>query len=144
MTEYDTIALLKECDSGTRMAVSSFDEVMDRVRDPGMRELLRKSRRHHEELGDEIHALLDRHGKDPKDPGPVAKGMSWLKTNMTLAMDASDSAVAGLMTDGCDMGIKSLHQRLNQYPGADPKAKAMCRRLICIEEELERDLRSYL
>ena len=36
--------------------------------------------------------------------------MSWMKTNMKLAMDTSDAAIADLMTDGCNMGVKSLHK----------------------------------
>ena len=74
----------------------------------------------------------------------MAKGMSWLKTNMKMSMNDSDSTVADLLTDGCNMGIKSLYKYLNQYPAADKKAKELCNKLIDIEEELRRDLRAYL
>jgi len=48
------------------------------------------------------------------------------------------------MTDGCNMGIKSLHRCLNQYAEADEKAKDIAKRLINIEEKLTVDIRSYL
>ena len=40
---------------------------------------------------------------------------SWAKTNLLLAADGNDSRIAGLMTDGCNMGVKSLNKYLNQY-----------------------------
>ena len=33
MENKDTINLLKECDSGTKMAVASIDEVLERIQD---------------------------------------------------------------------------------------------------------------
>ena len=144
MENNDTVLLLKECDSGTKMAVSSIDEVLDKITDPDMRRLLSKSRNHHEQLGNEIHSLLIRYDSEEKDPGLMAKGMSWLKTNMKISMDESNASVAELMTDGCDMGIKSLYQYLNQYQSADRTSKEICKKLISIEEEFRRDLHCYL
>lgn len=144
MTNNDTINLLKECDAGSKMAVSTIDEVMEKVQDSGMKQLLRESREHHEKLGNEIHSqLIDRHSQE-KDPSAMAKGMSWMKTNMKLGMDNSDAAIADLMTDGCNMGIKSLHKYFNQYKEADEPAKGLCKDLISIEEELCKDLQKYL
>lgn len=140
----DTVKLLKECDAGSKMATASIDEVLDRVEDANMKKLLTESREHHEKLGNDIHSLLLEHGSDEKDPNPMAKSMSWIKTNMKLTMDESDATIADLMTDGCDMGTKSLYRYLNQYQAADTTSKDICRRLISIEEELRTGLRSYL
>lgn len=140
----DTVKLLRECDAGTKMAVSSIDEVLDKVSDTGMRQLLEESRSHHTKLGNEIHSRLNSHGSAEKDPTAMAKGMSWMKTNMKLGMDGSDTAVADLLTDGCNMGVKSLNQYLNQYKAADDESKKMCTKLISIEEKLCKDLTKYL
>lgn len=144
MEHNDTIDLLKECDAGTKMAVSSIDEVLEKIRDSSMKDLLTESKGHHEELRGEIHEKLRNLGAAEKDPNPMAKGMSWMKTNMKMKMDESDAAIADLITDGCNMGIKSLHKYLNQYKAADSTSQEMCRRLISIEEQLEHSLRSYL
>jgi len=144
MENKDTIRLLKECDAGTKMAVASFDEVLDQIKDTHLKQLMTESREHHEKLGDEIHALLLEYHSDEKEPNPIAKGMSWLKTNMKLTMDNCDSTIADLITDGCNMGVKSLNKYLNQYPTADSKVKNICERLIKIEEKLGEDLRIYL
>ncbi len=144
MEENDTIRLLKECDSGTKMAVSTINEVLERIQGSSMRKLLTESKEHHESLGNEIHSLLDKHQSGEKDPNPIAKGMSWLKTNMKMGMEDSDATVADLITDGCNMGIKSLHKYLNQYTAADKTSKDICKRLVSIEEKLCEDLRAYL
>ena len=144
MANSDTIKLLKECDAGSKMAVTSIDDVMEYVSDESMKQLLKESKKHHEKLGNEIHEALKQRDASEKEPSMIAKGMSWMKTNMKLTMDDSDSVVAELITDGCDMGVKSLYQYLNDYNEAEHEAKALCKRLIGIEEDLRKELRKYL
>ncbi len=144
MTSSDTVYLLKECNSGTKMAVSSIDEVLDKVNDGEMKNILEESKSHHEKLCDEIHTLLSENHGEEKDPNPLAKGMSWIKTNVKLAMDNNDKTIADIMIDGCNMGIKSLNKYLNQYQNADNTSKNICEKLITIEEKLCRDLKVYL
>lgn len=145
MENTDTINLLQECDSGTKMAVTSIDEILDKIHDEKLIDLLNESKRHHEKLGNDLHELLRQYHVEDKDPSLMVKSMSWFKTNMKVGMsEDSDKTAAGLMTDGCDMGIKSLHKYLNQYKDANHTAKAICSRLINIEETLRNDLRKYL
>ena len=126
------------------MAVTSLNEVMEYVQDQKFSQLLAQSKEHHENLGNEIHSLLLEYHSEEKDPNPMAKSMSWLKTNMKMSMDKSDATVADLLTDGCNMGIKSLYKYMNQYPAADKKVIHLCNNLIDIERELRKDLRDYL
>lgn len=144
MENADTIHLLRECDAGSKMAVTSIDDVIDKVTSSEMMKLLLESKKHHEKLGNELHELLNEEGSGEKDPSAIAKGMSWIKTNVKIGMDGSDRTIADLMVDGCDMGIKSLFQYLNQYKKADSSAKELCKRLISIEDELRRKLYDYL
>ena len=144
MIEEDTIKLLRECNAGIKMGVSSIDEVLPKVKSQELRGSLEKSRQAHGKLGDETHAMLARYGDEGKEPSPVAKGMSWMKTNVRLVMNESDATIAGLMTDGCNMGVKSLGKYLNQYAAADEEAKDITRRLMALEEQLAEDVRRFL
>ncbi len=144
MRSNDTIKLLRECDAGTKMAVSSIDEVLEKVTDSKLKELLQESKEHHKDLEQTINELLDKYQEDEKEPNPMAKSMSWMKTNMKLYMDNSDATIADLLTDGCDMGVKSLVRYLNQYKAADEESKSICNKLITIEEELRKELWKYL
>ena len=140
----DTIKLLKECDAGSKMAVSSIDDVLDNVESKELLELLKETKKHHEKLGNDLHSMLNEHQADEKDPSMIAKGMSKMKTNMKMGMDHSDETIADLIVDGCDMGIKSLQRYLNKYPASDKSAKDICNRLISIEDELRKKLYAYL
>jgi len=59
-------------------------------------------------------------------------------------VDDSDDRIADLMTDGCNMGVKSLSKYLNQYKAADETSKDIAKRLIHLEAQLATDLRCYL
>ncbi len=144
MVEQDTIKLLRECDAGVKMGVSSIDDVLDNIHQKEFEKLLTDCKNKHEKLGREIEELLEKYKDDGKDPAVMAKGMSWVKTNIMLAMDDSDKTVADIMTDGCNMGVKSLNKYLNKYKAADETSKDVAKRLINLEEKLAVDIRSYL
>ena len=144
MIEQDTIKLLRECDAGVKMGISSIDDVIDHVKKEDFRKKLDKCRREHEQLHCKILQELERYKDDGKNPNPIAKGMSWMKTNMKLSMEDSDATIAELMTDGCNMGVKSLNRYLNQYKAADEISKDMAKRLIKLEEQLVVEIRQYL
>ena len=144
MIEQDTVKLLRECDAGVKMGISSIEDVEDRVRADKLRKRLTACKAEHRKLEKEIRSQLDRYQDDGKAPNPMAKGMSWMKTNMKLAMEESDETIADLMTDGCNMGVKSLNKYLNEYEAADEVSKDIAKRLINLEEKLAVDIRSYL
>ena len=144
MVEQDTIKLLRECDAGVKMGISSIEEVLDNVGDKQLEKILTGCKEEHDKLDNEIQKLLDKYKDDGKDPRPIAKGMSWMKTNIMLAVNESDSTIADLMTDGCNMGVKSLNKYLNKYKAADEVSKDIAKRLINLEEKLAVDIREYL
>lgn len=144
MIKQDTIKLLRECDAGVKMGITSIDDVQDYVKNTELLRILTNSKDKHIELEKEIDALLTQLHDDGKDPNPIAKGMSWAKTNLKLVMENSDQTIAGLITDGCGMGTKTLTRYLNQYPETDEQAKTLVRKLIKTEEKLAEDMRPYL
>ena len=144
MIEQDTVKLLRECDAGVKMGVDSIESVVDYVGDPQLRSRLADCRSDHESLDRELQQLLDKYHDDGKNPNPMATGMSWIKTNMMLMADRSDNTIADLMTDGCNMGVKSLNKYLNEYKAADEVSKDITKRLINLEEQLTIDMRDFL
>ena len=144
MIEQDTVKLLRECDAGIKMGIKSINDVLDRVTDKTYYQELKECRQEHEELQGEIQQLLGKYQDEGKKPNPIATGMSWVKTNVKLGMDESDSTIADLMTDGCNMGVKSLNRYLNQYKAADEVSKDITKRLIHLEQKLTEQSREYL
>lgn len=144
MVEDDTIKLLRECDAGVRMGVASIEEVLDSVADDTFRKCLNECKNKHNKLKSEIEELLNKYHDEGKGLSPMAKSMSRMKIDMKLALDKSDNTIANLMTDGCNMGVKTLNRYLNQYKAADEKSKDIAKRLINLEEKLAVDIRGFL
>ena len=144
MIEQDTIKLLRECDSGIKMGVSAIDEVLKDVHDEELKKYLQDSLGENEKIKNDLQKLLIEYHDDGKDPNPMAKSMSWLKTNVKLAVNESDDVVADIITDGCNMGVKTLYRYLNQYKAADEKSKNLTKTLISLEEKLAANLRNFL
>ena len=126
MIEQDTVKLLRECDAGIKMGVYSIEEVLGDVNNGNFKQMLEKAKSDHQQLQDEIQILLDKYHDDG------------------ISADSSDNTIANLITDGCNMGVKTLHKYLNKYKAADEKSKDIAKKLINIEEELTVDMRSYL
>ena len=140
----DTIDLLKECDAGIKMGIDAIDEVIEYVQNPEFKSKLENYKDDYNFLQDEIQKLLESFDKEGKEPNPIAKGMSKIKTDFKLTFNKSDATIADLMTEGCNMGVKSLNKYLNQYKGAQDDAKEICKKLIRLMDNQEFDVRKYL
>ncbi len=144
MIEQDTVKLLRECDAGVKMGVKSITDVIDHVKSKELKGMLHACKDKHDEIDKEVQNLLGRYGDDGKNPNMMAEAMAKIKTEMKLHMKDSDKTVADLMTDGCNMGVKSLSKYLNQYAAADEKSKDITKRLISLESDLAVNMRGFL
>ena len=144
MINDDTVELLKECNSGTKMGINSIEEILNKVENNEFKNLLESSMNEHKRLGDETRKLLNRYNDSGEDPNIMAKSMSWMKTNFKMAVSPSDETISDLITDGCNMGVKSLNKYLNEYEAASEESKDIAKKLINMEENLALNIRKYL
>ncbi len=144
LTMNDDIKLLRECSAGIKTAVSSIDEILPYVKDEKMQKILSNSKAAHKNIEIDVDKTLENYGSDDKEPNPMAKSMSWVKINAELSFNPSASQAASLITDGCDMGVKSLHKYINKYKGAEQRTKDFARNISELEETLGKDMRPYL
>ena len=144
MENKDSINLLRECSEGVKMGVSTIDEILPHVKSEKFKDVLFSSKTTHEKLYSEIIKMLNENNVPRKEPSAMAKGMLWLKANFSEMTNKSDKAIANLITDGCNTGIKSLTRYLNQYVNADDIIKNITQRLINSEEKLVESIKDYL
>jgi len=144
MIEQDTIRLLRECDAGIKMGVASIEDVLEHVKSQKFCQRLQECAKAHNELDAQLQQLLEKYQDEGKDPNPIAKGMSWMKSEVMLGIKDCDATAADLITDGCNMGVKSLNKYLNKYKAADEVSKDIAKRLINLEEKLAIDIREFL
>ncbi len=144
MIEQDTIKLLRECDAGVKMGIKSIDDVIDRAESKELKKILNSCKDEHDSIDTELQKLLNKYEDDGKEPNIIAESMAKIKTEVKLQMSEDDNTIADLITDGCNMGVKSLNRYLNQYAAADEKSKDITKKLINLEAQLAVDLRKFL
>ena len=140
----DTAELLKECNAGSKMAVDAIDQILPMTQSEELRRLLNDNKDKHAVLGEKIHSELNKNGESEQDPPMMAKAMAHVTTSMKMMIKPTDQEVASIITDGCNMGIKSLHEYLNQYKGAEPEARKLTSDLSDLEASLMENLQPYL
>ncbi len=140
----DTVKLLKECNAGVKMGVSSISRVMPYVKNSELKSSLNKCKDQHAELGDRTHKMLLAYKAETKEPHAMARVMSDMKIRGKLLFNNSEQTVADVMTDGCNMGVKSLSKYLNQYKNASEESKNIARQIITSEKSLNEVLRYHL
>lgn len=140
----DSISLLKECNSGCKSATNSMEQVMEYVKDDGLKKLIENCNKKHINLGDECHDMLNKAGRDEEDPEKFSSKMAELGTEFKLMLNDDSYRIAELMVDGCNMGIKSISKAINKYHKADADVKNISYELISIEQDFMNDLLAYL
>lgn len=140
----DSVSLLKECSAGIRMAVSSIDDVLPYLENGKMKQVLKESKTEHKDLEKDIDNTLHKLNCEGKEPNIMAKGMSKIKTNAEMTFKPTESQAASLITDGCGMGIKSIHKYMNQYPAASSEIMDLANRISTLESKLEEQMKPFL
>ncbi|MBE6772267.1 MAG: hypothetical protein E7547_09035 [Ruminococcaceae bacterium] len=144
MNEKDTQLLLRECSAGIRMAIASIDDVLPYLEDSEIKQVLKESKTEHKDLEKDIDNTLHKMNCDGKEPNIMAKGMSKIKTNAEMAFKPTAAQAASLITDGCGMGIKSIHKYINQYPAASSEVMHLAQRISELEDNLEQKMKPFL
>lgn len=139
-----TRLLLEECSSGCKMAVNSLEQTSEFIKDSELLKLIENYTEKHRQLEAEAVTLLNDSGNEDKEPGAMASTFAWFTTEMKLTFDSSNSQIAKLLIDGCNMGIKTLGEKANELKEADKKALDLTRKIIQAEDELMKKLREYL
>ena len=142
--EKQTVELLKECNSGCKMGINSMNQVREYVMDEKLAKVLKEYDEKHKKLEKETSKLLAEFGKDEKEPEKIATAFSWISTEMKLMIKDDASQIAKIMTDGCNMGIKSLTEKINQYSDASKESISLAKDIVKCEEAFRDDLKQFL
>ena len=139
-----TRKLLEECCSGCRMAVESFEQIKEYVKDTEFRKLINDYTEKHRCLEDEAVSLLKEAGNEAVSPGVMASTLSRFTTEIKLTFNSDNTQVAKLLMDGCNMGIQNLSGHIRDYAGAEREGKNLAKKLIRTEEDMQKELSVFL
>ena len=140
----DTVKLLKECDSGLVMAISSLEHVKYEAKADNFANMLDKYYKNHIKIKEDIDKMLSEYNASEKDANPLAEAMSNMKTDLKLTLNHTDNEIADLMIDGCNMGIKSVSKYMNQYSNAKQDIMQLANDIVVLEQNFSNELRQYL
>ena len=140
----DTKKLLQECNSGCKMAIYSMDQVLEYVGDAKLKNMIEKYKYSHQNLEEETSEQLKQEGEEEKEPGMMATAFSWLSTETKLIMKNSDNQITKVLMDGCNMGIQTISEAMNKHPEASKDAKKSAEKLVHLEEEFMKELKTFL
>ena len=140
----DTVELLKECDAGCKMAINSMEQIGKHVNNDQLKTLITKYNGAHIKMEEDIHRMLNNIGAEGQGPNPMAKASSWIQSEVRMRMNGDSKQAASLLTDGCNMGIKSLCEYKNTYKAADEKSVSLCEKLCDMETHMVEELKSFL
>lgn len=139
-----TVRLLKECDSGCKMAVSSMEQILSYVSDEKLKKTIENYEQKHQDMEYEAFKQLRELDEYGKEPDKMASAFSKVSTDMKMMMKGDDKQAAKIMMDGCNMGIQSICGFKNQYAGASKESMALADRLIRTEETFRDEMKAYL
>lgn len=129
---------------GCHMAIDSTDQIMEHVSNETFKKLIRKYRDDHDKLKSEVEQRLKNHGIEIPTSGAMAKAFSWMSAETKLMFHDTDREAAKLLMDGCNMGIQSISEYMNDNPDACETSKQYAKRLVSLEEDFMKELKPYL
>lgn len=139
-----TVKLLEEINKGCLMAGNSFHQLESYEMREELAQILQTYKKEHEDIQKEAAKLLEQYGQEKKKPHPLTEAMSWITTEMKMMKKESDTQITKLMMDGCNMGIQTIGEKINDFSEADKESVALGKKLIKLEQKFVDELKAFL
>ena len=108
------------------------------------REIIDKYYDAHTKLRVDCREELDRFDADEKEPNFLQRLHQVVQTKVRMKIDNDKSQAAKILTKGCNMGIESLSEYINEYDCADDGSMKIADRSRDLEETMVGDLEAFL
>lgn len=142
--EEQTLQILNECSSGCKMAIHSMEQILEYVKNEKLEEVITEAIQKHKAIAGRTAKALTSYGEKGKKPGAAAETFAWLTTEMKMMIRDDSSQIAKIMMNGCNMGIQSIMEAMNDNMEADKESKAVARDLVKAEENFADELKAFL
>ena len=96
-----TVCLLKECDSGCKMALDSMAQIKGYVSDQKLKNTIDGYEKKHQAMEEEAYKQLKSLGEGGKEPEMMAAAFSRMSTGMKMLMKDDNRQAAKILMDGC-------------------------------------------
>ena len=138
-----TYEILKECNSGCRMAVNSIEQLVVYLKNQELQELFSKYKEDYEKMERESIRLSEGKLQEEKFSEKAAETFAWISAEVKMMFNDDTSKIAEMMIDGANMGIKSITEKLNRYPEAEKESISLAKKFEKTCEKLIQDMKKY-
>ena len=127
------------------IALQSISNLIPEVEESPIKKELHEEYEGYEKIIGEISKEMSENGLEPKDINPLKKTMMWSSIKMKTITDNSQNNAADMMVQGSVMGIIELYTILSHYGNSlNEKTRELVQKLLELEEEYERKLKTFL
>lgn len=136
--------LLQYVHETAEMGIIGLEDVAGQIRDGGMRASVRSQIGEYRDISRQSADLLRAKGRDPKEPGLMARISSNAMSVMKTLADPSDSKIAEMVIQGNTIGITKGLKHLHDYGGGDRQVRALAEKLVATEQANVEQMKGFL
>ena len=140
----DTASLLREVCQGCKYAIESIEIARKYATDERVASVLRASGESHKKIQRAASQGLKKEGVKEISHPAIGALMTKAQMNITLMLSSKPKSIAGVIIDGCNMGIKTVSKYKNRYPKASEECRGLADGLILAERELSSGMLKFL
>jgi len=136
-----TYEILKECNSGCRMALNSIEQLAVYLSQE-LQDLFCKYKEDYEKIEKESIRFSEGKLQEEKLSEKAAETFAWISAEVKMMLNDDSSKIAEMMIDGANMGIKSITEKLNRY--SEKESISLAKKFEKTCEKLIQDMKKYL
>ena len=110
-----TYEILKECNSGCRMALNSIEQLAVYLKSQELQDLFCKYKEDYEKMEKESIRFSEGKLQEEKLSEKAAETFAWISAEVKMMLNDDSSKIAEMMIDGANMGMKSITKKLKSY-----------------------------
>ena len=115
-----------------------------KTKDNKIKNILEDELKKYEEIFKASKKLVKKEGFTPKGTSMMLDIMTNLEMKTRVLKDNSDSAMAGLLIEGFNMGIIETEKKIKDYNNADKSILKLAKKLLQFQKEEIDKLKAYL
>ena len=138
------INVLEELNKGACMGRDAIHFIMDKVKEPELKNELKNQYAEYQKILDRIRVLYPEYSDDePHKTTVMNKVMTWYGIEMKTMSDDTTSKLAELLMQGTNMGIIEGRRLLNQK-GTDEEVEKIVSEYVDMQESAIEKLKQFL
>jgi len=137
--------VLDELNKGCAMGMDAIDNILDKVEDKNLKEVLEDEYDKYKKMHQRIEEIYPEFSEgEPTETSTMNKVMTSWMTDMKLMTDHSDGKIAELLTQGVNMGIIERKRLLNRKENLDKDVESILKEYVEMQERSVEIYKEYL